>query len=133
MQSLTDNESATPINGTVQNFIKSDVSAPSPTLTHRFPRGDVVTTSGIISTGTVTSSPTTITKGSKMKFIALLFFFSSFVYSIEPMDDYYAADLLEAVDQAKARPHHYDYSNHYRYKRTTAQSIDLKSFKLTRA
>ena len=65
-----------------------------------------------------------------MKFIALLFFFSSFVYSIEPMDDYYAADLLEAVDQAKARPHHYDYSNHYRYKRTTAQSIDLNRLNL---
>ena len=57
LQSLTESESATPINGTVQNFIKSDVSAPSPTLTHRFPRGDVVTTSGILSTGTVISSP----------------------------------------------------------------------------
>lgn len=65
-----------------------------------------------------------------MKFIALLFFFSAFANGIEPMDDYYANDLLEAVDQAKAKPHHYDYSNHYRYKRTTAQSINLNRLNL---
>jgi len=41
------------------------------------------------------------------------------------MDKYYANDLLDAVDQAKVSAHHYDYSNHYRYKRTTAQSINL--------
>lgn len=60
-----------------------------------------------------------------MKFIALLFFLSLSSYGIEPMDNYYADDLLDAVDQAKASPHHYDYSNYYRYKRTTAQSIEL--------
>lgn len=47
------------------------------------------------------------------------------------MDDYYANDLLEAVDQAKSSPHHYDYSNSYRYKRTTAQSIDLNRLNLS--
>ncbi len=46
-------------------------------------------------------------------------------WSLEPMDKYYANDLLDAVDQAKVSAHHYDYSNHYRYKRTTAQSINL--------
>jgi len=65
-----------------------------------------------------------------MKFIALLFFFTASAFSIEPMDDYYADDLLDAVDQAKSSPHHYDYSNHYRYKRTTAQSIELNRLNL---
>lgn len=65
-----------------------------------------------------------------MKFIALLFFFSAQALSIEPMDNYYADDLLDAVDQAKSSPHHYDYSNYYRYKRTTAQSIELNRLNL---
>ena len=65
-----------------------------------------------------------------MKFIALLFFFTAHALSIEPMDNYYADDLLDAVDQAKSSPHHYDYSNHYRYKRTTAQSIELNRLNL---
>ena len=65
-----------------------------------------------------------------MKFIALLFFLSFSSYAIEPMDNYYADDLLDAVDQAKSSPHHYDYSNYYRYKRTTAQSIELNRLDL---
>ena len=56
---------------------------------------------------------------------------SSFtVHSIESMDGYYSNDLLGAVDEAKEKPHHYDYSNTYRYKRTTAQSIDLNRINL---
>ena len=50
--------------------------------------------------------------------------------AIEPMDGYYSNDLLGAVDEAKETPHHYDYSNTYRYKRTTAQSIDLNQIDL---
>ncbi len=50
--------------------------------------------------------------------------------SIEPIDGYYSNDLLGAVDEAKERPHHYDYSNNYRYKRTTAQSIQLNPINL---
>lgn len=41
------------------------------------------------------------------------------------MDGYYSNDLLDAVHEAKQTPHHYDYSNTYRYKRTTAQSIEM--------
>ena len=45
--------------------------------------------------------------------------------ALEPIDGYYSNDLLGAIDEAKERPHHYDYSNTFRYKRTTAQSINL--------
>jgi hypothetical protein len=51
-------------------------------------------------------------------------------YAIEPMDNYYANDVLDAVNQAKEQPHHYDYSSTYRYKRTTAQSIELNRMDL---
>ena len=40
-------------------------------------------------------------------------------------DDYYANDVLKAIKEAKHRPHHYDYSNVYRYSRTTSQSLDI--------
>jgi hypothetical protein len=53
-----------------------------------------------------------------------------FAESIEPLDNYYSEDLMDAVTQAKEQPHHYDYSNSYRYKRTTAQSIDLNRIDL---
>ncbi len=65
-----------------------------------------------------------------MKYLLFLFLSSQLALAIEPMDNYYANDLIEAVDQAKASPHHYDYSNSYRYKRTTAQSIDLNRLNL---
>ena len=65
-----------------------------------------------------------------MKLTALLFLLPLHVLAIEPLDNYYTNDLLDAVDQAKASPHHYDYSNNYRYKRTTAQSIDLNRLNL---
>jgi hypothetical protein len=51
-------------------------------------------------------------------------------YGIEAMDNYYSNDLLGAVDEAREKPHHYDYSNTYRYKRTTAQSINLNRIDL---
>jgi hypothetical protein len=66
-----------------------------------------------------------------VKYLALIIIIlSKCALSIEPMDDYYANDLLDAVDQAKSSPHHYDYSSTYRYKRTTAQSIELNRLKL---
>jgi len=43
----------------------------------------------------------------------------------DALDGYYSNDLLDAVHEAKQTPHHYDYSNTYRYKRTTAQSIEM--------
>lgn len=60
-----------------------------------------------------------------MKILVFILFLPQLALAIEPMDNYYADDLIKAVDQAKASPHHYDYSNSYRYKRTTAQSIEL--------
>lgn len=57
-------------------------------------------------------------------------FSSTQCLAIEPMDQYYADDLIEAVDQAREQPHHYDYSGTYRYKRTTAQSIELNRLDL---
>jgi hypothetical protein len=65
-----------------------------------------------------------------MKLFFIILFFSAHALSIDPMDDYYANDLLDAVDQAKSSAHHYDYSHHYRYKRTTAQSIELNRLNL---
>jgi type II secretory pathway component GspD/PulD (secretin) len=41
-------------------------------------------------------------------------------------DGYYTDDIGKAVNEARERPHHYDYSGTYRYKRTTAQSIDIE-------
>ena len=66
-----------------------------------------------------------------MKYPILLFALASMnTYSIEPMDNYYSQDILEAVHQARDVPHHYDYSNTYRYKRTTSQSIELNRLNL---
>ncbi|SIS84545.1 MAG: hypothetical protein C9355_14660 [Thalassolituus maritimus] len=38
-------------------------------------------------------------------------------------DDYYANDLDAAINEARERTHHYDYSSEFRYERTTSQSI----------
>ncbi|EAT12027.1 hypothetical protein HF888_04355 [Bermanella marisrubri] len=46
------------------------------------------------------------------------------------IDNYYSNDINTAVNTARERPHHYDYSTTYRYKRTTAQSIELKKLNL---
>lgn len=62
--------------------------------------------------------------------LIILILLSFNALSIEPMDNYYSHNIYDAVNQAKARPHHYDYSNTYRYKRTTAQSIELKRLNL---
>ncbi len=56
--------------------------------------------------------------------------FSSVLNAQDTMDDYYSHDLHDAVHQAKQAPHHYDYSTTYRYKRTTAQSIELNRLDL---
>ena len=45
--------------------------------------------------------------------------------AINPGDDYYSDDIFEAIDEAKKRPHHYDYSRQKRYNRTTTQSIEI--------
>ncbi|MEC8444038.1 MAG: hypothetical protein VXZ05_07515 [Pseudomonadota bacterium] len=40
-------------------------------------------------------------------------------------DDYYSSDLDAAIDEARTRTHHYDYSHALRYERTTSQSIQF--------
>ena len=65
-----------------------------------------------------------------LSLVSIVFFYSIVCVAIEPIDGYYSDDLLGAVDEAKERPHHYDYSNTYRYKRTTAQSIHLNQVNL---
>lgn len=45
--------------------------------------------------------------------------------AINPNDDYYSDDIFEAINEAKKRPHHYDYSRQKRYNRTTTQSIEI--------
>lgn len=66
----------------------------------------------------------------KMKYLLLILILSSKAWSNDALDNYYSDDLLDAVSQAKEQPHHYDYSNSYRYKRTTAQSIELNRLNL---
>ena len=57
--------------------------------------------------------------------LIVLYFASSTGHAVEPIDNYYSNELETAINQAREQPHHYDYSNTYRYKRTTAQSIEL--------
>lgn len=46
-------------------------------------------------------------------------------WSINPHDEYYAEDLYTAIEEAKKRPHHYDYSRAKRYNRSTTQSLNI--------
>lgn len=46
-------------------------------------------------------------------------------WAINPHDEYYADDIFTAIDEAKKRPHHYDYSNAKRYNRSTTQSLEI--------
>lgn len=40
-------------------------------------------------------------------------------------DEYYSDDIFTAIEEAKHRTHHYNYSRSKRYNRTTSQSIQL--------
>lgn len=65
------------------------------------------------------------------RIIPLLYFvLTSSCWAQESLDGYYSSDLLDAVHEAKTSAHHYDYSNTYRYKRTTSQSIELNRMNL---
>jgi hypothetical protein len=46
-------------------------------------------------------------------------------WSVNPHDEYYADDIFTAINEAKKRPHHYDYSTAKRYNRSTTQSLDI--------
>jgi hypothetical protein len=46
-------------------------------------------------------------------------------WAMNPHDEYYADDIFTAIQEAKKRPHHYDYSNSKRYNRSTTQSLDI--------
>lgn len=40
-------------------------------------------------------------------------------------DEYYSRDIFRAIEEARQRTHHYDYSSALRYNRTTSQSIQI--------
>ncbi len=40
-----------------------------------------------------------------------------------PHDEYYSNDIFTAIEEARQRTHHYDYSHAQRYNRSTSQSI----------
>lgn len=46
-------------------------------------------------------------------------------WAVNPHDEYYTDDIFTAINEAKKRPHHYDYSGAKRYNRTTTQSLDI--------
>lgn len=46
-------------------------------------------------------------------------------WGVNPHDEYYADDIFTAINEAKKRPHHYDYSTAKRYNRSTTQSLDI--------
>ncbi len=46
-------------------------------------------------------------------------------WAVNPHDEYYAEDIFTAIEEAKKRPHHYDYSRAKRYNRSTTQSLDI--------
>ena len=51
---------------------------------------------------------------------------SSQTFAVSPQhDEYYSDDIFTAIEEAKHRTHHYNYSRHKRYNRTTSQSIDI--------
>lgn len=59
--------------------------------------------------------------------LSLLLVFPLYVWannsSLE--DQYYSSDIFNAINEAKIRTHHYDYSQSLRYDRTTSQSIQI--------
>ena len=42
-----------------------------------------------------------------------------------PHDEYYSGDIFTAIEEARQRTHHYDYSRATRYNRSTSQSIPI--------
>ena len=51
---------------------------------------------------------------------------SSAAHAVSPQhDEYYSDDIFTAIEEAKQRTHHYNYSRHKRYNRTTSQSIEI--------
>lgn len=47
------------------------------------------------------------------------------VRAANPHDEYYSNDIFTAIEEAKQRTHHYDYSRAQRYNRSTSQSIQF--------
>jgi hypothetical protein len=50
---------------------------------------------------------------------------STLSWGINPHDKYYDDDIFTAINEAKKRPHHYDYSTAKRYNRSTTQSLNI--------
>lgn len=47
-------------------------------------------------------------------------------HSLSPHDKYYSDNMDTAIEEARYRTHHYDYSRSQRYHRSTSQSIQLR-------
>ena len=45
--------------------------------------------------------------------------------AVNPHDEYYSNDIFTAIEEARQRTHHYDYSHAQRYNRSTSQSIQF--------
>ena len=60
-----------------------------------------------------------------MKRILYGFLIGTSLSQASPQDDYYSGDLYRAIEEAKHRTHHYDYSHALRYNRSTSQSIPI--------
>ncbi len=66
-----------------------------------------------------------ITTSPKVLTLIIIMLAPAFSWGVNPHDEYYADDIFTAIDEAKKRPHHYDYSRAKRYNRSTTQSLDI--------
>lgn len=59
-------------------------------------------------------------------YIVIISLLSVSVLAVSPQhDQYYSDDIFTAIEEAKQRTHHYDYSRAHRYNRSTSQSIQI--------
>lgn len=62
----------------------------------------------------------------KIPFLLITVSLSTMAVAVSPQhDEYYSDDIFTAIEEAKQRTHHYNYSRHKRYNRTTSQSINI--------
>lgn len=55
-----------------------------------------------------------------------IFLLTSHANAVSPKhDEYYSDDIFTAIEEAKQRTHHYNYSRSRRYQRSTSQSIQI--------
>jgi hypothetical protein len=66
-----------------------------------------------------------ITSSSQALALMIIALAPALSWGVNPHDEYYTDDIFTAIDEAKKRPHHYDYSSAKRYNRSTTQSLDI--------